>query len=174
MALIALMAAGLADLFDGVVARRLRTSAFEKEFGTQLDTVVDAVAFVAAPAVIALNAGVATLPFLAGLVFFVVAGVVRLAHFNTLSAQGTAQSTHHRGLPVTYTALLLPLLFLLQEPLPPESFAAILGLSMPAIGLLFVVDVRIRKPHGVFYIVLPALAVALTAYWLFKFLSGSS
>ena len=57
LALIGLMLAGLADLFDGVVARRLALNNYEKEYGVQLDTVVDVIAFVATPIVIALNSG---------------------------------------------------------------------------------------------------------------------
>ena len=170
LALVGLMLAGLADLFDGVLARRLRRSDYEKEYGVQLDTVVDAVAFVATPAVIALHAGAAGLPMLAGMALFVVAGVLRLAHFNTLSLRGADQSTHHRGLPVTYTALILPLLFLLREPLSGAAFDLLLGLAFALIGLLFVVNIPFRKPRGMFYVILPVLAAGLIAFWVLRFL----
>jgi CDP-diacylglycerol---serine O-phosphatidyltransferase len=173
LALVGLMLSGLADLFDGVLARRLRRGDYEKEFGAQLDTVVDAVAFVATPVVIALNAGTTALPILAAMALFVMAGVVRLAHFNTLSVRGADQSTHHRGLPVTYTALILPLLFLLREPLSIDAFHLLLGLSFPVIGLLFVVNVPIRKPRGVLYVILPLLAAGLIAYWVQRFLQSA-
>jgi CDP-diacylglycerol---serine O-phosphatidyltransferase len=169
LALVGLILAGLADLFDGVLARRLLRSNFEKEFGAQLDSVVDAVAFVATPVVIGLNAGISALPLLVGMALFVMAGVIRLAHFNTLSVVGADQSTHHRGLPVTYTALVLPLLFVLQSSLSKEVFLLILGLSFPLMGMLFVVNVPIRKPRGVFYVILPLLAVGLIAYWIQRF-----
>ena len=174
LALVGLMLAGLADLFDGVVARRLSRSDYEKEFGAQLDTVVDAVAFVATPVAIALGAGITAVPALVGMALFVIAGVVRLAHFNTLTVSGADQSTCHRGLPVTYTALLLPLLFLLQQPLSGEAVLLVLGLSFPLMGLLFVVDVPIRKPRGIFYVILPLLAAGLIAYWTQHFLQSSS
>lgn len=174
LALVGLMLAGLADLFDGVLARSLSRSDYQKEFGAQLDTVVDAVAFVATPVVIALNAGITAFPALLGMALFVMAGVVRLAHFNTLTVRGTDQSTFHRGLPVTYTALLLPLLFLLQRPLSSETFLFVLGLSFPLIGLLFVVNVPVRKPRGVFYVILPVLAAGLIAHWIGRFLQSSS
>lgn len=173
LALVGLMFAGLADLFDGVLARRLKRNDFEKEFGVQLDTVVDAVAFLATPAAIGMSAGPASFPYLAGIALFVVAGVVRLAHFNTLSVRGTDQSTHHRGLPVTYTALVLPLLFLLREPLSGAMFQGLLGLSFPLIGLLFVVNVPVRKPRGAFYVILPLLAAGLIAHWTLRFLQSS-
>ena len=103
----------------------------------------------------------------------VVAGIVRLAHFNTLSIRGADQSTHHRGLPVTYTALILPLLFLLRDPVSAEDFPMLLGLSFAVIGLLFVIDVPVRKPRGVFYIILPLLAAGLIVYWAGRYLQSS-
>lgn len=167
LALVGLMVAGVADLFDGVLARRLQRDIYEQAYGVQLDTVVDVAAFVMTPAVIALHAGALSWPALIGLGFFVLAGVVRLAHFNTLAALDVEQSTHHRGLPVTYTALLLPLLFLARD-FAPEIFPILLGGAFPLVGLLFVIDVPVRKPRGVFYVLLPLLAAVLIAYWTWR------
>ena len=173
LALVCLMLAGLADLFDGFVARRLKRSDYEKEFGVQLDTVVDVVAFVVTPFVIAFNAGLRSLPALVLMAAFAVGGAVRLAHFNTLSAQGADQSTHHRGLPVTYTALIFPVLFIVRDLVPMVTFRILLGAAFPLIGVLFVVDRPIRKPRGVFYALFPVLGVLLIAYWTWRFLVAS-
>lgn len=167
-ALACLILAGLADLFDGMVARRLNRSEYEKEFGVQLDTVVDVVSFVVAPFVIALGAGLRSPPALVAMGLFVVAGAVRLAHFNTLSAEGADQSTHHRGLPVTYTALIFPLLFLLREAVPAATFRLALGAAFPLIAAAFVMDVPVRKPRGAFYVLFPVLGVVLIAYWIWR------
>ncbi|MCP4936962.1 MAG: hypothetical protein GY927_22840 [bacterium] len=172
LALVGLMLAGLADLFDGVLARRLHRSRFEKEFGVQLDTTADAVAFIATPVIVALNAGPGSWILMGGVAFFVIAGVIRLAHFNTLSIRGTDQPTHHRGLPVTYTALIFPLLFVLQSWMSAEGFYLLLGLSFALIGMLFVVNVPVRKPRGAFYVVLPLMAIGLIAYWVGQFLQS--
>ncbi len=173
LALVGLMLAGLADLFDGVVARRLQRSDFEKEFGVQLDTTVDGVAFIATPAVIGLSSITVSWLAVIGVVGFVMAGVVRLAHFNTLSIRGADQSTHYRGLPVTYTALIFPLLFLLRDSVTAENFSLLLGFSFVVIALLFVINVPVRKPRGAFYIILPILAVGLIYYWVGHYLQSS-
>lgn len=172
LALVGLMLAGLADLFDGVLARRLQRNDFEKEFGVQLDTSVDGVAFIATPVVIALSTDSVSWLAVLGAVCFVIAGVIRLAHFNTLTIRGADQSTHHRGLPVTYIALILPLLFLLRDSIPAENFSLGLGLSFIVIGLFFVINVPVRKPRGAFYIILPLLAVGLIVHWVGRFMSG--
>ena len=173
LALVGLILAGLADLFDGVLARRLQRSEYGKEFGIQLDTSVDGVAFIATPVVIALSIGSVSWLAVTGVVCFVIAGVVRLAHFNTLSIRGADQSTHHRGLPVTYTALIFPLLFLLRDSVTAENFSLLLGFSFVVIALLFVINVPVRKPRGVFYIILPTLAVGLIYYWVGHYLQSS-
>jgi len=90
---------------------------------------------------------------------------MRLAHFNTLTMQGADQSTQHRGLPVTYTALIPPLLFLLRDVLSAEDFRWLLGLSFLVTGLAFVVNISVRKPSGAFYVILPLVAAGLIAYW---------
>jgi CDP-diacylglycerol--serine O-phosphatidyltransferase len=171
-ALACLVLAGLADLFDGVVARRLRRSDYEREFGVQLDTVVDVVSFVLAPFVIAFSVGLRSPAALGAMVLFTLAGAVRLAHFNTLSAQGADQSTHHRGLPVTYTALIFPVLFILRDAVPAATFKLLLGVAFPLIAGAFVMDLPIRKPRGVFYVLFPVLGVMLVGYWTWRGLAA--
>jgi CDP-diacylglycerol--serine O-phosphatidyltransferase len=166
LAMVGLIFAGIADLFDGFIARRLQLNSFAKEYGVQLDTVVDIIAFVVAPLVIALHVAPATGVGLLILAWFVVAGVVRLAHFNTLSMRGADQSTFHRGLPVTYTALIFPLFFILLGKIPIESISQLLTGLFALVGFLFVVNVPVPKPRGLFYIILPLLAVGLTVYWV--------
>jgi CDP-diacylglycerol--serine O-phosphatidyltransferase len=173
LALVGLMLAGLADLFDGFVARRLRRSEYEQAFGVQIDTVVDVVSFVVTPFVIALNAGPRSALLLGAMTVFAVAGAVRLAHFNTLSTLGADQSTHHRGLPVTYTALIFPVLFIARDLVAGPTFSILLGTAFLLIGALFVIDVPIRKPRGVFYALFPGLGVLLIAYWTWRSLVTS-
>ena len=167
-ALSCLVLAGLADLFDGLVARRLQRSDYEKEFGVQLDTVVDVVSFVLAPFAVAFGAGLRSPAALGAMALFAVAGAVRLAHFNTLSAQGADQSTHHRGLPVTYTALIFPVLFILRDAVPEAAFKVVLGVAFPLIAVAFVMDRPVRKPRGVFYVLFPVLGMVLVAYWTWR------
>lgn len=170
LALVGLIFAGVADMFDGMVARRLQRGQFASEFGIQLDTTVDVVAFVATPVVIGLNSSPISWFMVVGIACFVVAGVVRLAHFNTLAIRKEGQSTHHRGLPVTYSALIFPLLFLLWGLMAAKAFSLLLGVSFALIAVLFVVNVPVRKPHGVVYVILPLLAVVMITYWCGRYL----
>ncbi len=168
LALAGLILAGLADLFDGPVARRLERSDYEREFGVQLDTIVDVVSFVVAPVAIAFGAGLHSTTGLGAMLLFAVAGAVRLAHFNTLSARGADQATHHRGLPVTYTALVFPVIFVLRDLLPPATLLTVLGAVFAALAVAFVVDVPVRKPRGALYVLCAAVGALLLVYWLWQ------
>jgi CDP-diacylglycerol--serine O-phosphatidyltransferase len=169
LALVGLVFAGLADLFDGPIARRLERSEYEREFGIQLDTVVDVVAFVVTPFVVIFSTGLHSALGLSIMVLFLLSGAIRLAHFNTMKAQGDALSSHHRGLPVTYTALAFPILYVARDFWPASSFHALLQVALVAFAVLFVIDVPIRKPRGVFYVLFPLLAAVMVIYWTWRF-----
>lgn len=166
LALVALMLAGLADLFDGYVARRLKMSAFEKEFGVQLDTIVDVVSFVAAPAVIGVSLSNATPLVVLCVMLYMLAGVVRLAHFNTQANSGQAPTGSHLGLPVTYAALVLPMVLVPMSALGPALFQFCLGFVFLGLAILFLAPVTVPKPRGVFYIVFPVLAALFASFWI--------
>ena len=144
--------AGVCDLFDGFVARKIQRTDEEKKFGIALDTVVDVVSFAVTPVVIVCC--VEGMPWYSLIIgaFYIAAAVVRLAYFTA--------STHpeHRkwyaGLPVTYIALILPIVLLIGW--SPLILAAVL-----VTGVLFVVGVPIPKPRGVWYGVFPVIAIAL-------------
>lgn len=166
LSLVALILAGLADLFDGVVARRIELSPFEREFGVQLDTAVDVFSFVAVPALIGLLTMDAAIVPSVPIIAFVVAGLVRLAHFNTMSVQQTGSSAHHVGLPVTYSAFVLPFVFIATSHVSEEVFRNILSVSFLAMAVLFVVPIAVPKPRGIAYAVFPLLAVCLLVFWI--------
>ena len=50
-AMMCFMAAGICDLFDGTIARMCKRTEEEKNFGIQLDSLVDVVSFIALPIV---------------------------------------------------------------------------------------------------------------------------
>jgi CDP-diacylglycerol--serine O-phosphatidyltransferase len=168
LALVGLMFAGIADLFDGPVARRLKRTDYEREYGVQLDTVVDMASFVVTPFIIAVGAGHRSPVAFSVMLVFVLSGAVRLAHFNTMKAQGDDLSSSHRGLPVTYTALAFPILYIARDFWASSAFNALLQAAFVAFAVLFVIDVPIRKPRGVFYVLFPLLAVVLITYWIWR------
>lgn len=158
-----LVLAGVADLFDGVVARRFDRTPEQQAFGVQLDSLADMVGFVALPIVLALRTtGDAWWQPLV-LIAYAIAAIARLAFFNVVT-EGPAD---YRGLPVTYAALVLPLVYLLGRA-APAAYAPVLWAGLVVLALAFVADVRVAKPRGLAYAFFAALALVTLAalLWL--------
>jgi CDP-diacylglycerol--serine O-phosphatidyltransferase len=162
LSVIFLICAGICDLFDGAVARKIKRNNNEKAFGIQLDTVVDVVSFCITPPVIVYSqASQAETTWYALLiyVFYIVCGVIRLAYFNTF-ADTDAPVKYYQGLPVTYISLILPIVLLFSS-----SVAAITALGIAAV--LFIINIKIPKPRGIWYILFPLIAIGLVVLWCF-------
>ena len=154
-----LVVAGLADLFDGPVARSTQRTDFQRAFGVQLDSLADVVSFLVFPVVLvaSLVGSWWVVPVLAG---YTVAGLARLTYFTLGAAEDDTPVSHYRGLPVTYAALVLPLVALLRPHLS-VGFGLVLSLVTAALAVLFVLDVPVPKPRGAAYIGFGLLAVAV-------------
>lgn len=160
----ALVLAGVCDLLDGLVARRVAGRSEEaRRFGARLDSLVDACSFGAAPALL-LHA---LLPGPLGLALpaaYLAAAVWRLAYFDTVGLGGEGEARYYTGLPTTFAALLLPLAGLAGlAGATPLRWA--LGATGAVHALLMVSPLRLRKPGGRWYAALCALALALVAGW---------
>jgi CDP-diacylglycerol---serine O-phosphatidyltransferase len=166
-ALICLVIAGLADLFDGPLARRVSRDADARRFGQEIDSLADMVSFVALPVVVALGLGVRSLWWVPVLAFYALAGLIRLGYFNTITRADAADGRdggpirHYRGVPVTYVALVLPVAALATTALPATAGPWLVGAVIAVMGVLFVLDVPVRKPSGASYAIFAAVAVAI-------------
>lgn len=130
--------AGILDMLDGRVARFTRTGS---AFGAELDSLVDAVSFGVAPALIMYQ-----LYFVEGAwswtvcFVYITAVVVRLARFNVEQA-GRAKS-HFIGLPSPTAGMTLATYYpfsrtpFLQEHLAHLPWPQMMGLSMVFLGML--------------------------------------
>ncbi len=165
-AVVALIWAGVFDLFDGLVARRLSLSHDERRFGIEIDSITDVVSFGVAPVVV-------TSAWCDNFVGVIVAGAIylcaaaqRLAFFNITQATTEGSVTYYLGLPVTFAALIFGVLLSLQLLLPPVLFQYFCTLLLLVIALAFVVPMRIPKPNKWIYIIMPLLALIFTVGWL--------
>ncbi|QTE28507.1 CDP-alcohol phosphatidyltransferase family protein [Pengzhenrongella sicca] len=157
-AVAALVVAGLADLFDGPLARATTRTDAQRAFGVQVDSLTDVVSFVAFPVVLvsALVGEPWVVPVLA---LYTVAGLARLTHFTVAAGADDTPRQFFHGLPVTYAALVLPLTALLRPHLG-AAFGPLLAAVTAALAVLFVLDVPVPKPAGAAYAGLGLLAVA--------------
>ena len=167
-----LLFSGLCDAFDGRVARAKKNrTQMEKNFGIQIDSLADLVAFGVLPGCI----GIAMLrvsvrfsdvpqlktqgpdekmviyPIILTLIMliYVLCAMIRLAYFNVTEEErmktegGTRKS--YIGLPVTSAALIFPTVTLLQFITRTDLTILYFGVMMGA-ALLFVSKIRVPKP----------------------------
>lgn len=162
-----LLLSGLCDAFDGMVARTKHDrSEQEKQYGIQIDSLSDLVAFGVLPACIGAAlyraSGVfdapqdpcllARVPYpvlVAVFAVYVLAALIRLAYFNVRAEEGCAAGEKMQkvyfGLPVTSAALIFPTFLLLRHLISVDiavGYYAVMLLTSVA----FVCRFRMRKP----------------------------
>lgn len=141
---------GLCDAFDGRVARAKKNrTEDQKNFGIQLDSLVDVVAFGVLPALICYHMGVQGILGLVLVFFYCTCAVIRLAFFNMLEAKRQKEeggcNKSYRGLPVTSASFIFPLVFCTQFFLPADFFTAFLYITLGIVGFLFIFDFKMPK-----------------------------
>ena len=150
-AMLCLFLSGFCDAFDGTVARSKKNrTEDEKAFGIQLDSLCDVVSFGVAPAFACYCMDVNSVPGMVILCVYVVCAVIRLAFFNVQEAKRQQVeegcNKYYRGLPVTSSAIIFPVFYLLRPLLPAKLFAVLLHVLCGLIAFLFVLDFRVKKP----------------------------
>ena len=150
-AMLYLMLAGLLDAFDGRIARTKadRTDA-EKRFGIQIDSLNDLVCFGVLPAAIGWSTGCKNFWFMAAMSFFALCALIRLAYFNVAEEERQGKTAENRscylGVPVTASALLAPLFYLLSLRFALNC-AVVYALGLFLLGVLYITPIRVKKPQ---------------------------
>ena len=165
MAIVCLALSGFCDMFDGKIARSKKNrTEVEKKFGIQIDSLADIICFGVGPTLIAYRMGMNHGIGVAILMFYVLAGLIRLAWFNVSEEIRQNETEENRecyqGLP-TSMAIALPILVVFRPLLEREFIIALHALVL-VIGLLFITNFRLRKPKKLgqtIMVIIVALAV---------------
>lgn len=173
-AILCLALSGLCDMFDGKIARSKKNrTEEEKLFGMQIDSLCDVICFGAYPAMICFLLGVRGLVGWLLICFYCVCSVIRLGYFNVLETKRQqvedGANKYYHGLPITSMAIVLPLIFMLQVFISNAAFIVVLHVSLFVVGLLFIVDFRLKKPSNMVLVLLVLIvAVAVIIVILFS------
>ena len=191
-----LMFCGLCDAFDGKVARTKKNRTEQmKQFGIQIDSLSDLVAFGVLPACIGIAMLRSSIEFsifpdfkflhLADksaiikiiltliAVFYALAAMIRLAFFNVLEeerqkTEGGGVNKTYIGLPVTSAALVFPTILLIHI-FCNADLTILYFIFLAIVGFLFVSKIQIKKPttKGVLIMIgIGAIEAAFLA-WIF-------
>lgn len=183
IAVMLFMLSGICDCFDGPVARRSKKRDEKKSvFGVQIDTVSDMVSFGVTPAILLLCMGMHDIiPIFHGgpvlvavvcmiLIFYVMCAAVRLAYFNMLEITKTDKNAPKTftGMPVPFSAIVFPLLFLGAVTLPIPGFvSAIFIIAFYFLtAILFISNFVMKKPTGFVYYLYPVYGIALVVLYI--------
>lgn len=165
-----LLICGLCDAFDGKVARTKKNRTdFEKNYGIQIDSLADIVAFGVLPACIG-NAMIRVSPTISEIptihkenglgfpneiflyiimILYTLAALIRLAYFNATEEerQKTEDEVrkYYTGLPVTSAALIFPTVLLFQYLIPEDITLVYYGVMLVT-AFLFVSRFKVKKP----------------------------
>lgn len=162
--IVCLMFAGICDLFDGTVARRCKRTKEEKQFGIELDSLIDVFSFIALPIVFFYAIGFNAWYYIPFLGLYGILGVARLAHFNTIVENDNKPVPYYHGLPVTYAALIFPLAYIILSRYFDVLFHTVFGIIILIVSVFFIVDIKVPKPKLKASIGLLILAILLTVY----------
>ena len=163
--LIFLILAGICDMFDGKVARMCKRNKEEKEFGIQIDSLADTVNFLCLPVISMLSLGMNNLFQIIIYIIFILCGISRLAHFNTIADTDVPVKSYN-GLPVTSTAIIYPVLGLLHGIIKENTFMLIYTIATLVTAILFILKIKVPKLKGKAYIIIPILALILVVLLL--------
>ena len=164
---------GLLDTFDGKVARTKKNrTEDQKRFGIQIDSLCDIVCFGVCPVIICWFSGMQTPWEVSILIFYCLAGLIRLAYYNVMEEKRQNETSelrqYYQGLPITSMAIILPFIYLLRKGCG-ANFLLVIHVAVVVVGVLFISDIKVKKPQNPMVILLVAL-VALALSMMFHLL----
>lgn len=171
-ALICLVISGICDAFDGKVARKCKRSNNEKSFGIQIDSLADMVSFIFLPITIFYGLGYSNWYNIIIFALFTLGGVIRLGYFNVV-AEETGKNgpvKYYSGLPVTASAIIFPLVYILKNFIAGPQFLIVYTLTMLFISILYVLNFKLKKPTSgvIYFFVFGGVVLSIVLYLLSK------
>jgi len=155
------------DWADGLIARRMagRTGA-DRQFGGQLDLLIDIVSYGVTPAILILSYANFSAAFLPVAFIMLVFGVVRLSYFSTF---GLTDDAKYTGLAIDNNSIILVFIFLFAGYFDRPLFSIILAASGFCLAVLNVSQIKTPKlsgnPVNVVFLAIYTLAVSGIYGW---------
>ena len=172
-ALICMIYAGLTDMLDGVIARKIdNRTPLQSEVGKQLDSIVDVCSFGFAPAIFAYCFGLQDFFSVTLLIFYVAVNALRLAYFNNTGLISEEKEEYFTGLPVTYAALFISLTFTASFFVSHSVMNYILKAVYLLLAMAMVANFKMIKIRGIWYGIFGVGAIALMGIYSWALIRG--
>ena len=169
LAMIGMIWAVAFDWLDGLIARKMKgRTGTDKEFGGQLDLLIDIVSYGVTPAILILSYSNFN-PYLLFITFIMlVFGAIRLSYFNTF---GLSDDKKYTGLAIDNNSIILVFLFMFSEYFDRSTFAVFLGASGLFLAILNVSPIKTPKlsgnPINVILLAIYTLLITIFYSWTF-------
>jgi|GEM_PF-33970 len=145
-AVVCLIVSGICDMFDGIVARSKKNrTEREKSYGIQIDSLADTVGFGFLPVIIGYVLGLNEIWHIAVMAAYILAALIRLAFFNVTEIEmqrDGIKRTHYTGLPVTCSAFIIPVLYLVT---PEPDIVTVYTAALLIMAVLYLVKIKVPK-----------------------------
>lgn len=140
---------GICDAFDGTIARRINKKNDDK-YGVYLDSLADIIGSGILPISICLAMNYNSLLNVLIYSLFIICAVTRLAYYNNF-----ADKDYFIGLPVTCSAILIPICTIIKNEIVLMSVILILSCA-------YVINIKIKKPSFKLKIILSIIAIIVS------------
>lgn len=167
-AVFCLIFSAICDAFDGVVARRFKSLKDYEVYGVELDSLSDAIAFGVLPMMIVRNLSVHNIYTILVSIFFCLTGVIRLAYFNMLSTTRRSDGKQFIGLPITCSAIIIPLVYFITFIIGKEYREIIFPITLLVTGILYISPFKLKKLSTREKVVLSIMGLLVIAITLIK------
>ena len=145
LALLSLMFSSLIDIFDGTIARKFKRTEKEKQFGIEIDSILDTINFGAIPVSIFLNMGFNSIYDYIIVFFYLFVITMRLAFFNTdlVNLKGDNKKYEiYYGFPVTTIPMFMILGYIIYL---ITKVSVIMPITMIISSILFISKIKIKR-----------------------------
>jgi CDP-diacylglycerol--serine O-phosphatidyltransferase len=162
-AMIGMIWAVFFDWSDGIIARHLKgRTDKQREFGGQLDSLIDIISFSICPAVVLLSYGHFSLWFIPGAFIIVATGVIRLSYFNVF---GLVDESTYMGLALDNNIIILVFAFLFNGLISYTAFSIFIYILLMLLATLNVAPIKTPKFAGRWYYALIVYTLALSVIY---------
>ena len=162
-AMIGMIWAVFFDWSDGIIARRMKgRTDKQREFGGQLDSLIDIVSFGICPAIVLLSYGHFSAWFIPGAFIIVATGVIRLSYFNVF---GLVDESTYMGLALDNNIIVLTYAFLFNGLADQMIFTVVIYVLLMILAVLNVAPIRTPKFAGRWYYALIVYTLTLTVIY---------
>jgi phosphatidylserine synthase len=160
IAMIAILWAVFFDWADGIIARKMtgRTN-FQRDFGAQLDSLIDIVSFGVFPAIFLLSYSNFSPWFLPGAFLIIATSAIRLSYFNVF---GLVDNKSYMGLALDNNIIIFSFVFLFQGHFNDTAFSIILYALWMILLVFNIAPIRTPKFAGKWFYALLVYTLVMT------------